>query len=212
MPHHAFYPNRPRGHPSRPGRRALVRTHVPASAFWASGGWASVAPAARPELRLERQGPGRHAVLSACSAWCWVDGWARCCSTNPGYYLADPLAKSASLERRNELSRRASGRSSPSLWLFSRKTGKTWLAITDFIAPLVPLGLGAGRIGNFINGELWGRDRPTCLGPWSFPRADGLPRHPSQTLRNRVEGLSCSSFCGSIRARPAPRARSPPCS
>src|SRR3990167_6910841 len=41
--------------------------------------------------------------------------------------------------------------------LFARRTGKSWLTVTDFIAPLVPLGLAAGRIGNFINGELWGR-------------------------------------------------------
>lgn len=42
------------------------------------------------------------------------------------------------------------------VWL-ARKYQLSWLSITDFIVPLVPLGLGAGRIGNFINGELWGR-------------------------------------------------------
>ncbi len=72
--------------------------------------------------------------------------------------------------------------------LFARKTGKHWLAITDFIAPLVPLGLGAGRIGNFINGELWGR--PTDV-PWAmiFPEHDQLPRHPSQLYEFALEGL-----------------------
>ena len=49
--------------------------------------------------------------------------------------------------------------------LLARKYKLQWLAVTDFIAPLVPLGLGAGRIGNFINGELWGR--PTDV-PWGM--------------------------------------------
>ena len=63
-----------------------------------------------------------------------------------------------------------------------------WLQITDFIAPLVPPGLAFGRIGNFINGELWGR--PTDL-PWAmiFPRVDNVPRHPSQLYEFALEGL-----------------------
>src|SRR5207247_10367826 len=65
------------------------------------------------------------------------------------------------------------------LALFARNRDKRWLEVTDFVAPLIPLGLAAGRLGNFINGELWGR--PTDL-PWGmvFPQIDAQPRHPSQ--------------------------------
>ena len=64
--------------------------------------------------------------------------------------------------------------------------------MADFVVPLVPLGLGAGRIGNFINGELWGRAADPSL-PWAviFPGAgDRLPRHPSQLYQFALEGLA----------------------
>jgi phosphatidylglycerol:prolipoprotein diacylglycerol transferase len=74
------------------------------------------------------------------------------------------------------------------MWLFARARNKRWLEVTDFVAPLVPLGLAAGRLGNFINGELWGR--VTTL-PWGmvFPQAGGEPRHPSQLYQFALEGL-----------------------
>ena len=74
--------------------------------------------------------------------------------------------------------------------LYARKLQRNWLDITDFIAPLVPLGLAAGRIGNFINGELWGRVCDPSL-PWGmiFPHVDNLPRHPSQLYQAGLEGL-----------------------
>ena len=77
------------------------------------------------------------------------------------------------------------------MWLYARKAGRTWIEITDFIAPLVPLGLAAGRIGNFINGELWGRVADPTL-PWAmvFPWVDSLPRHPSQLYQAALEGLT----------------------
>lgn len=75
------------------------------------------------------------------------------------------------------------------MWWFARRRGKRWLDVTDFVAPLVPLGLAAGRLGNFINGELWGR--PTD-GPWGmvFPQVDGLARHPSQLYQFGLEGVA----------------------
>lgn len=72
---------------------------------------------------------------------------------------------------------------------FAHKKKKRLLEIGDFIAPLVPLGLATGRLGNFINGELWGR--PTSL-PWGmvFPHTgDGLARHPSQLYEMALEGI-----------------------
>jgi phosphatidylglycerol:prolipoprotein diacylglycerol transferase len=72
---------------------------------------------------------------------------------------------------------------------YARRSQRHWFAVTDFLAPLVPIGLGAGRIGNFINGELWGR--PTNL-PWAMifrGDPDTLPRHPSQLYEAALEGL-----------------------
>ncbi len=73
---------------------------------------------------------------------------------------------------------------------WTRKHKVNWLSTMDFIAPLVPLGLAAGRIGNFINGELWGRVADPSL-PWAmvFPQVDNLPRHPSQIYQALGEGL-----------------------
>jgi len=90
------------------------------------------------------------------------------------------------------------------LWLLARKIGQPFLSVSDGIAPLIPLGLAAGRMGNFINGELWGR--PTNL-PWgmTFPQAgDTIARHPSQLYEMGLEGLALFAMLWwfSSRARP----------
>lgn len=94
--------------------------------------------------------------------------------------------------------------------IFAKRSGRSFFQVSDFIAPLVPFGLGAGRLGNFINGELWGRVDPGC--PWAmifpgsreedlallpshpqwqslFETYGALPRHPSQLYELVLEGI-----------------------
>jgi phosphatidylglycerol:prolipoprotein diacylglycerol transferase len=91
------------------------------------------------------------------------------------------------------------------LWAFGRKTGRAFLQVGDFVAPLVPLGLAFGRVGNFINGELWGRAAPPDL-PWAmiFPHVDQVPRHPSQLYQVGLEGLTLFVLLWLYAARPRP--------
>ena len=74
---------------------------------------------------------------------------------------------------------------------FARTRGRRFFAVADFVAPLVPPGIAFGRIGNFINGNLWGG--PSDL-PWAMvfpdPRAGGVARHPSQLYEALLEGLA----------------------
>ncbi|GAB6041199.1 prolipoprotein diacylglyceryl transferase [Endothiovibrio diazotrophicus] len=89
------------------------------------------------------------------------------------------------------------------LWLFGRRHGKGFFAVADFVAPLVPIGLFSGRIGNFINGELWGA--PTDL-PWGmvFPDAGPLARHPSQLYEATLEGVVLFLLLWFYSAKPRP--------
>lgn len=89
------------------------------------------------------------------------------------------------------------------LAVFSYRERIEFLRLSDFIAPLIPIGLGAGRIGNWINGELWGK--PTDL-PWAmiFPAADSLPRHPSQLYQAFLEGFVLFILLWWISSRPQP--------
>lgn len=91
--------------------------------------------------------------------------------------------------------------------LWTRKHAFAWFDIMDFVAPLVPLGLAAGRIGNFINGELWGRVADPSL-PWAmiFPQAGDMePRHPSQLYHVGLEGLALFAILWLFSAKPQPR-------
>ena len=74
------------------------------------------------------------------------------------------------------------------MFLYSKSINRKFWETVDFIAPCVPFGIGAGRLGNFIGGELWGR--PTDA-PWGmiFPHVDDLPRHPSQLYEIALEGI-----------------------
>lgn len=90
------------------------------------------------------------------------------------------------------------------LWFFGRKYKKPFWEITDFMAPLVPIGLAFGRVGNFINGELWGR--PTDIPDWGmiFPYVDMQPRHPSQLYECFFEGIVLFIIMWLFTAKPRP--------
>ena len=90
------------------------------------------------------------------------------------------------------------------MWLYARRHKQDWLAVADFIAPLVPLGLGAGRLGNFINAELPGRATDV---PWAmvFPNVDAVPRHPSQLYELGLEGLALFALLWWFSSNPRPR-------
>lgn len=92
------------------------------------------------------------------------------------------------------------------MFFFARKHGKGYFEVTDFIAPLIPIGLFFGRIGNFINGELWGRVCDPSL-PWAmvFPQSGDLqPRHPSQLYQAGLEGLALFVILWWFSAKPRP--------
>lgn len=86
------------------------------------------------------------------------------------------------------------------MYLFGRKLGRRFWEMADFVAPLAPLGLGFGRIGNFINGELWGK--PTDV-PWSF-NVDGQALHPSQLYEAILEGFVLFVIVWLFSAKPRP--------
>jgi phosphatidylglycerol---prolipoprotein diacylglyceryl transferase len=87
------------------------------------------------------------------------------------------------------------------VWLYGRKLGRGFFEMADFTAPLVPLGLAFGRLGNFINGELWGK--PTDV-PWAFI-VNGVPRHASQLYQAALEGVVLFLILWFYSARKPPR-------
>lgn len=113
-----------------------------------------------------------------------------CLFYKPGYYLSHPLEILYLWQGGMSFHGGLMGVLVSQLW-FARTRRRPWLQVMDFIAPCVPTGLAAGRAGNFINGELWGRFSSPDL-PWGmvFPGSGSLqPRHPSQIYQFLLEGL-----------------------
>ena len=123
----------------------------------------------------------------------------------PGYYAAHPLEIVAVWKGGMSFHGGFLG-VLVAMGLWGRRHGKTFFQVTDFIAPLVPLGLMAGRIGNFINGERWGRvaaaDFPLAM---VFPQVDSLPRHPSPLYQAVGDGLLLFVVLWWYSARQRPR-------
>ncbi len=127
----------------------------------------------------------------------------------PGYYLSHPLEILAVWKGGMSFHGGFLGVLA-AMALYARKLGRPFFDVMDFVAPLVPLGLAAGRIGNFINGELWGRVVANPADPslpWAmvFPQVDALPRHPSQLYQAGLEGLCLFALLWWYSASPRPR-------
>ncbi len=154
--------------------------------------------------RLQHQ-PFASAATSPAGAWSWRDvedmlflgvlgvviggRLGYCLFYKPGFYLAEPLKIFAVWEGGMSFHGGMLGVFAAMVW-FAHSRGRRWLEVMDFVAPCVPLGLAMGRVGNFINGELWGRVADPSL-PWGmvFPGAGPLPRHPSQIYQFLLEGV-----------------------
>ena len=105
------------------------------------------------------------------------------------YYLANPLEILAVWQGGMSFHGGLLGVIVAMAW-YAHSRQRPFLQVMDFVAPCVPTGLAAGRVGNFINGELWGRIADPEL-PWGmvFRGAGDLPRHPSQVYQFLLEGL-----------------------
>lgn len=122
------------------------------------------------------------------------------CFYDPALYVADPL----------EIFKLWHGGMSfhggllgalAAFWLFARKNHKSFWQVSDFVAPLVPQAIMWGRLGNFINGELWGKISQL---PWAmvFPGGGPAPRHPSQLYEALLEGLLLFIIVWAYSAKP----------
>ena len=113
-----------------------------------------------------------------------------CLFYKPAFYLANPMQILHAWDGGMSFHGGLLGVIGSFFW-FARTRQRPWLQVADFVAPCVPTGLAAGRVGNFINGELWGRFASPDL-PWGmvFPHSGSmLPRHPSQVYQFLLEGL-----------------------
>ena len=112
-----------------------------------------------------------------------------CLFYKPAYYLANPLEIFAVWQGGMSFHGGLLGVILAMVW-YARSRQRPFLQVMDLVAPCVPTGLAAGRLGNFINGELWGRVADPSL-PWGmvFRGAGELPRHPSQVYQFLLEGL-----------------------
>lgn len=130
-------------------------------------------------------------ILGGRLGYCLVYGWQ--------YVLADPLYIFKITEGGMSFHGGLAG-VLIAMWLFGRKRGKSMWQVTDFMAPFVPLGLGFGRIGNFINGELWGKETDV---PWGF-LYNGRVLHPSQLYEALLEGFVLFAILWWFSARQRP--------
>jgi phosphatidylglycerol:prolipoprotein diacylglycerol transferase len=112
-----------------------------------------------------------------------------CLFYQPAYYLQHPLEIFAVWQGGMSFHGGMLGVAA-AMWWFAHSRKRPFLQVMDFVSPCVPTGLAAGRLGNFLNGELWGRVADPSL-PWGmvFRGAGDLPRHPSQVYQFLLEGL-----------------------
>ena len=142
-----------------------------------------------------RRPAGRAATSRTCCSTAW-SAWSLggrigyALFYKPAYYAAHPLEVLAVWQGGMSFHGGLLGVLA-AMALFARSRDRTFLQVTDVIAPCVPTGLASGRIGNFINGELWGRAADPSL-PWAmvFPQSGSdIARHPSQLYQFALEGL-----------------------
>jgi phosphatidylglycerol:prolipoprotein diacylglycerol transferase len=120
----------------------------------------------------------------------------------PGYYAAHPLEIFAIWQGGMSFHGGLLGMML-AMFFIAWRHGVPYLRLMDFLAPFAPLGIAAGRLGNFINGELWGR--PTDL-PWGmvFRGAGDMPRHPSQLYEFALEGVALFAILWWFSSKPRP--------
>ena len=123
----------------------------------------------------------------------------------PGYYAAHPLEALALWQGGMSFHGGMLGVIAALGWFAWTRRRPFW-QVTDLVAPCVPLGLASGRLGNFINGELWGRAADPSL-PWAmvFPQSGtALPRHPSQIYQFLLEGVLLFAVLWLMARKPRP--------